>query len=549
MMDPEHSGHSLNDFSFSFGDAAASYSAGAVSGLSAWQTAYTPENDAFLKSRTKIVSRVKDLVRNEPLTRASINEKTNLTIGANWTVSPSPDVDEMPWEAEDNRLLSRYLRKGFMRDMMSRRFWIDAAGKNDLIGILQLDERTMFIEGESFVKINFIENPKGPIGFNAQVIDPGRIYTPSALHSDKSVVQGVRMSESGFAQGFYVHRYHQGSCRRNREEYTYVPTYNKLGMIQMVHNFVQWSPDLTRGITDLVTSVINAKKRGKMVDAALEDFVTKAQIALVIKSDKANIMEEIGVVQDSENDAARLEVMKQYLKNSGEWHQQMNIKHDNKQLLRLFDGEQLDGFSPDTHGGNYDSFVGNIDAMEARSHGLSAEMHTQRWHQTNFSGARSGNLSVDRNVRVWRQQGPEHLSQIFYELWVQDAILRNKIQLPGIANPLAAFEFYIENREALCQAKWYGPAKDEIDEAKRAARFKTEKSIGVSTLTRYCRTVLAEDPEDVLDTKFDELKMVNDRLLSCGYDPIPDPLRFLFPEWDLASQPDLIAPTNQADES
>ena len=522
------------------------YEAANVAGLSAWHTGYKAENDAFLRSRKKIVARAKDIARNESLTRASIQQKVNLTIGANWTVSPAPDLEMMPWDAAKNREFVKSTRKKFMRDMGSSNRWIDASGKNNFIDLLRLDLRTGFIEGESFLAINRIKEPRGPIGFNVQVIDPGRVDTPDQFLTDENVTQGIRMSRSGFVRGYYIHRYHKHSLRNNgKEQYQYINQFDDFGRTQVMHNFVQTAPDLIRGITELSTSVINAKKKGKMVDAALEDFITKSQIALVIRSDKADIAEAFGV---SEEDAHvyKMNFMKQYMTESGKFHQTMGIEHDNKQLLRLFDGEQLDGFAPDTHGGNFQDFCKNIDAMEARSHGLSVETHTQRWNETNYSGARAGGLSDQRNVNTWRSQ-PEKTSQIIWEVWLEDAILSGKVQLPGIESALQGFAFYLENKDALCAANWFGPAKDEIDEAKRAARFESEKSIGVHTFERYCRTVLGEDPEDVLDQKFDELKMVNDRLKDCGYQEVPDPLRFLFPGWDLVQTP-ALAPVQQSSE-
>lgn len=524
-------GKTLHDW---LGGGLNAYKGATNAGLANWYNKFQPEDDAFKRSRRKVCARAVDAFRNDCLTQGGVNEMVNLAITDNWRVNPSPDYLTLRWDEKEARQYSREWRRHFERDMKSSARWISHNGKNDFYELLRLELRTVVMQGESYVKFNNIRNPSGPIGFNVEIVHPGRVDSPEAYRDDANVFEGIRKAQSGYEQGYYVFKYHTGSCKTIGDggQWQYVPAKSRsTSEAQMLHNMVQWTPDLTRGLSMLHAQLIDIKKKNKMKDAGLNDMIAKAEIALVITSNKADIAEIFDI---DEGAAGQMQSdVQEYMEHSIDWHKGMGATYAGNPLLRLYDGEKLDGFSPSNSAGNYSEFMSGVNADNARPLGLSNEMYTQQWHQTNFSGARAGILSVKRNIGVTRQQIPARTSQCVWERYLGDAFLSGKFSMPGNPEPAEAFLFYMQNIDAIACATWSGGAWDEIDPAKTGAGYEVRQRLGILTQNDASNELLNRDWDEICDIKFSELDGLNEKLERRGYPKIADPMKFLFPGLDM----------------
>jgi len=510
-----------------------------------------PIDEVLIPTLKKSRWEAKRLAQSHELTRAAIDQRIELTIGSRWRIKPMPDANALNWTQRERRDFVRAVKNLWYQDMESKRNWIDMAGHNTFTELLKTHCRSEMIEGDAAFAVRRFQSDRSPLSFALQEIDSGRIDTPTPFLDDDEVVAGIRRTRAGFHSGYYVHDRHPGSLRGDlQERWNFIPKRDAMGNQQFIHSYVRWSPDLTRGVSSIAASLPNLNKKDEMIDAALEDMILKTQLALVITSDKADAKEVLGVNRGSGAQMKDdIDKTKEYMKKSAAWHKRMNIKYNNRQVARLYDGEKLDGFSPAASAGSFDSFCYLLDSVAARSHGLSTEMYLQRWDRTNFSGARAGMLAVWRKIESYRSEIPADVSQRVLCLWMADVILSGRLNLPGIENPLDAFIFYQENQDALTAAQWFGPAKDEIDRAKTAQAYLAERELGVFTFERYCNEILGIDWEDMLDQKFEELKALNERLELCGYPPISDPMKFLFPELDLMNSAAFVAATQDTAET
>ena len=157
-----------------------------------------------------------------------------------------------------------------------------------------------------------------------------------------------------------------------------------------------------------------------------------------------------------------------------------------------------------------------IDNSMARCLGLSLEEFLQRWDRTNFSGARAGKLTVWRHIEAQRANSVWDFLQRLYCLLVEDLILQGYITLPGTTSALEGWLLFLERREEIVCASWFGSPKDEIDRAKTADAYLAEKELGVATLERYCNEILGVDWEENLEQIIYEVKRRYDLLFECG---------------------------------
>ena len=345
--------------------------------------------------------------------------------------------------------------------------------------------------------------------------------------------------------GMYIFDHHVGARqsvlkRGQQNNYEYVPMFDDLGRVQLIHNMIQWTPDLTRGMSQIQANLVDIKKKGLMKDAGLEDMIAKAQVALVIRSNKADIAQELGILEGEAEELTR--DIDQYMNDCWQHHNEMGMKINNKQLFRLFDGEMLDGFAPNNSAGPFEPFNKMLDANNARPLGMSKEFYTQDWSGASYSGARSGFLSVKRGVEVQQERVPKRTSLCLWDVYLEDGFLSGKLEMPRISDPVQAYLFYIQNADLVNQAECSSSAWDEIDPAKTMVGYEKKKNEGIASHTHVAKEVMNRDfIHDILPEKWAEVQAVNELLTTNGYDRIKDPLVFMFPKMKGVNQTDQIA--------
>ena len=506
------------------------YDSSKMAGIADWYSKYRPEDENFLKDRKKIVARAVNTYVNDSVTQGAVEEKVNLTLGTNWRITPKPDHESLGWDPEETAIACEQWRKKFDRLLTGHMNYLDKQRKISGMEMLRQDTRTAIIHGESIIKINRVDD--GLFGFNVQAIHPGRVDTPDEYRDDKNVKHGIRCSEDGVQLGMYIFKYHTGSCRplyAHDNPYKYVEMFDDLGRVQLIHNMIQWTPDLTRGLSQIQANLVDIKKKTAMKDAGLDDMIAKAQVALVIRSNKADIAEELGILEDEAEEMIR--DIDQYMDDSWEHHNGQGTKLNNKQLFRLYDGEQLDGFAPANSAGPFEPFNQMIDAGNARPLSMSKEFYTQDWSGANYSGARSGFLSVKRGVEVQRERVPERTTLCWWDVFLEGGFLSGELTMPGISDPAQAYIFYLQNADLINDAECSSSAWDEIDPAKTMAGYEKKLKAGIISHVQVAKEVSNRDfLHDVLPEKWAVVKAVNKLLENDGYPRIHDPVVFMFPE-------------------
>ena len=485
-----------------------------------WWMARKPETaDAgYLPDRDELVSLSRYQYNNCEQTRAALHLKCNMAVGSHVRIKPTPDASLFGIDGTQEREFVNLLKTRFNQHAKSKDNWFDASGHSNLYELCYAHLLQFLIDGEAMSVVKETLNPRGPLTFSLLGINTDRVYTPQlpGFADRANLVRGIQKNTLGLPLGYYVHNEHPSEAKKTG--FSFVRRRNEFGRQQFIHSFFKSSADLTRGISDVILTIPTIQKKEKLIQAALESEIIKSELALVITSNKADAAEVLG----AQGVGASGSEIEEYMESAMGHHSAMNLEFKGQQLARLYDGEKLEGFDPGHSGNELHAFCKVLDSISARAHGLSSEAWSQDWSDTNYSGARAGNLPIWDMVGRLRQSIPFDYMQRAYNLWLEDMILTDQIRLPGTQNAIEGLTLFYNNKERITSAEWYGPPKGEIDRAKTADAYLAEQGLGVHTHERYCNEVLGVDYEENMSQVIYEVKRMNEIMIDCGVQPLSD---------------------------
>lgn len=488
-----------------------------------------------------MVARAKDVEKNNELIAGANNTKLDMALGTKFRLRPMPcpevlgltsDVDEDGCEYAD---FVGKIRKKWEIHMYSNRHWIDSRGVHNLDGLLRLYGHQYLQRGEALATVYRRQaETDAPFRTVVQVLDTDRLRTPSGLNDNEELNGGLIVNEGVLSRwksarpvGYYIHDLHPMDMRINstgqEDRYDYVNKFSPFGRQQVVHSYSQKQPNMVRGIMQLATCLKKLRCMDRFTTATLETAILQSLIAFTIESDMPNAVGKIlGSGKRADTDEGVIDCIKRYTQMRNGYRDAGNqIKLDGSVVPHLLSGESLKMHSASTPAQNQKQFFDTMFTYIARCCGMSKEFLTQDWSGTSFSSARAGLNVVYRTIEQLRIEAPMQLAQAIYSCWLEDCILAGEIILPNFPNPSDGWLYFVANRDALAMSVFKGPAKDDIDRAKTAARFLAEQKLGVYVVENYCDEVLQRDWEDIIEQQAIEEVRANKIRKRYGLEPLP----------------------------
>lgn len=488
-----------------------------------------PADDHYLPRLKRDRALVKQMSADNPQTRSAIDYKVDLAVGHSLRIKPNIMGERLKYTREQKRSVEKQAKELWKMFMESDHCWSDAGGQMTVTEQAAQHARIFDTEGEAMAAVFELgESRRSPMTFNVGNVNPARVRTPIDRADDLTIKDGIKKSQRGYPQEYYVHKYHENDCRavnqEDRENYLPIRKRSNMGREQFIHSYVPVTSDLSRGISKLASCYKLSCQNETYRNAAIEHAIVNAQTAMVIKSkraDYADIVAPTGSTRDS---------MQEYMHRSGLHHKVMKWMFRNKQVKRLYPDEELEAHNFGHAGGaSFEQFSMHMDTIAAACHDMPLEEYLQRWDRTNYSGARSGKLYLYRVIQTFRAQAPWKFARKLYCLFIEDMILQGYLKLPGIESAFDAWLFFIDHKEELTCVEFFGSARDEIDRAKTASAYLAEGQLGVQSKQTYCQEMLGRDYEDVEDEIITEVVDLYNKLNNTIIDGAPQT-----PAWSVA---------------
>ena len=462
-----------------------------------------------------MVSRVRDLVRNDGWAAGAVTRTLDAAIGIDFRPISKPDYRTLAhlsgksafdavWAAEFARAV----------DANWRRWGTDPSRFNDAERMLSFAQqmnlafRHLLIDGDALATLPWMPDRVGrgraSYATTVQIIDPDRLSNPQNRMDLKGCRGGVQIDASGAPIGYHIRRAHQADWYNAAESVTwdFFPRETSFGRPTVVHMFEHHRAGQHRGGAGMLTPVLQRLKMLVRYDSSeLDAAIINAIFGAYIESPMDHQMTAEALESESSFGAG----LSAYQQDRIEFHQQRNLRMQGSKIPFLYPGESIKTVTATRPNANYRDFERAVLANVASGAGLSPMQVSNDWSDVNYSSARGALLEAWKTMRRRRGEFGIGMADQVRVGWLEEAFAEDDLPLPR-----GALDF-IEARQAYARCKWLGPGRGWIDPVSEKQGSILGMDAGLSTLEDECAENEGADWEERLDQRAIEIQAFRDR--------------------------------------
>lgn len=351
----------------------------------------------------------------------------------------------------------------------------DAAGSNDFYQLQALAFISTMMSGDVFGLLPSIPRPWSVYDLKINLIESDRCSTPpdKGLNNPDKIQSGVEVDADGMVVAYHFSNRHPGSDYSSftgANDWVRVEKYGKrTGRVNVLHLFEAERPGQRRGIPVIAPIIESLKQLSQYTSAELAAAVITSMYTVFITTpaDDEGGSPFDGVGMDDDD----LDVADNVPGASGD-----EIKLGQGAIMRTDPGEDVKFADPTRPNPNYEAFVRAMLKQMAAALELPYEILTKQF-TSSYSASRGALLEAWKMYRMRRAWLSKSFCQPIYEEWFVEAVLKGRIEAPGIFDDPAIFAAYT-------RAEWHGPSQGLLDPTKEVDAAVTRIENNMSTAER-----------------------------------------------------------------
>ncbi|ETS31064.1 phage portal protein [Photorhabdus temperata] len=484
--------------------------------LANWQPAlWSPDNEINIY-RDRIVSRVRDLARNDGWASGAITRVLDNAIGANFRPIIKPDYRmlslvtgnkafDATWADEYGKVVEAHWRS-WANDPGR---YCDVERKQTVSQMLRLGFRHKLLDGDALAVLQYRTDRlglgKGRYATTIQIVDPDRLSNPQQNFDMPHIRGGVEIDDDGAPTFYHIREAHIGDWWSGAKTMTWerIPRETVWGRPHVVHDYDHERGAQHRGNGILTPVVQRLKMLIKYDQSELEAAILNAIFGAYIESpyDPALVEAALGESED-ENLGA-------YQQGRVEFHNDRRLSLQNgARIPIMYPGEKITTVNAARPHSNFEGFESAALRNIAAATGLSTQQVTQDWSDVNYSSARSAMLEAWKTLTRRRADFSIGFAQPILTAFIEEIHDIEDLPLPTGAPD------FLEARAAYCRAQWMGPGRGWVDPVAEKKGAILGMDAGLSTLEMEAAENAGEDWEEMLDQRKRELDAFEERGLT-----------------------------------
>lgn len=478
--------------------------------MAAWSPMLWSPDGELNMYRDRIVSRVRDIVRNDGWASGSVTRILDNAVGPSLRPIAKPDYRFLA-HVTGNKAFDHVWAKEYGRAVDANwRFWAvedlgrycDAARKLYFGEMMRVAFRHKLVDGDSLAVMLWLPDRVGRgrarYATAVQVVDPDRLSNPQLRFDQQTMRGGVEVDEFGAATAYYIRRAHAGDWFSAAESMTWdrIPRETAWGRPIVVHDFDSDRAGQHRGGAGIFAPVLQRLKMlvkydGTELDAAIINAIFAAYVESPFDKE---------LVTEALNDGEHLNI---YQQGRTEFHGESALMLGNTRIPCLYPGEKINTVMANRPSGNFQAFEGAVLRNVATGIGLSAQQVTNDWSDVNYSSARGALLEAWKTLHRRRHDFGQRFAAPIRACWLEEAHDVDELPLPAGAPDFAEF------RGAYARCRWMGPGRGWIDPVAEKQGSVIGMDAALSTLEDECAEQ-GLDYEEVLEQRRYELKLFDE---------------------------------------
>ncbi len=487
--------------------------------LANWQpTLWSPDNEINIY-RDRIVSRVRDLARNDGWASGSITRVLDNAVGANFRPILKPDYRmlalmtgntafDATWADEYGKVVEAHWRS-WANDPGR---YCDVERKQTVSQMLRLGFRHKLLDGDALAVLQYrpdrLGRGRGRYATTVQIVDPDRLSNPQQNFDMPNVRGGVEIDGDGAPIAYHIREAHIGDWWSGAKTMTWrrIPRETSWGRPHVVHDYDHERGAQHRGNGILTPVVQRLKMLIKYDQSELEAAILNAVFGAYITSpyDPQMVEAAMGETFDDTQIGA-------YQEGRVDFHNDRRISLQNgARMPILYPGEDVKAVNAARPHSNFEVFESAALRNIAAATGLSTQQVTQDWSDVNYSSARSAMLEAWKTLTRRRDDFSVGFAQPILSAFIEEIHDTEDLPLPSGA------PHFLDARAAYCRARWMGPGRGWVDPVAEKKGAILGMDAGLSTLEMESAENAGEDWEEMLDQRAREIAAFKERGL-----PVP----------------------------
>lgn len=385
-------------------------------------------------------SRSRTLLRNTPIATGAIRTNQVHVIGSGLKLQSRINADVVGMSEDD-------ADKWQQNTEIEFRSWAESLDcdinrNKNFYDFQNLVFRSILESGDCFVLPLFKEINTLNYGLRLQTLEADRVENPNNKRDTTILSGGVEKDKSGTPKKYWIRTQHPGSEKTPIErKWDSISAFTGNGRRKIIHVYEQLRPGQTRGIPYLAPVIEMLHQLGKYTDAELQSAVIASYFTVFVETIEGGANFSTFLPSDEGGESTD----EDYTMGSGA-------------IVGLAEGEKISTANPGRPNATFDPFVMSILRQIGASLGLPYELLIQHFTKS-YSAARTAMLNAWKVFLTRRTFMIDHFCDLIYELWMEEAVLRERIIAPGfLTEPLL--------RKAYLGNLWIGPAAGQIDPTK-----------------------------------------------------------------------------------
>ncbi len=447
----------------------APYDAADIAGdqMAAWRPFLWSPDAELNPYRDRIVSRIRDLVKNDGWSNGIVTRIVDSAIGGVFHPIPRPHFKflraysglktfDAAWAAEYATTVKAY----HWNWAMDEGRYCDLGRRQVLPQIYGTAFRHKMVDADALAMLPYRLDRLGVgrarYATCVQLIDPDRLSNPQLRFDTQNLRGGVEVDADDVAVGYHIRQAHVGDWFSAAKSVTWVrvPAETPDGRRIVVHDFDIDRAGRHRGGAGILAPVMSRLRMlFKYDNAEVEAALINAIFSAYIESPFDHEM-----LQDVVGDSNSIGV---YQEGRSAFHDQQRVTLNGSRVLKLYPGEKMSTVNSARPSSNFADFEKAVLRNAASAAGISAQQASNDWSDVNYSSARGALLEFWKTLTRRRQDFATGFAQPVYAAWLEESMEVDDLPLPAGAPP---FE---ECRTAYARASWMGPGigwMDPVDE-------------------------------------------------------------------------------------
>lgn len=479
--------------------------------MAAWQPMLLSPDAELNMYRDRIVSRARDMVRNDGWASGAVTRILDNAIGHLLRPIPKPDYRllatstgikafDHDWSKEYSRAVDALWRSWTLNDMGR---YCDATRNNTFSQLMRLALRHKLIDGDALAVLLWLPNRvgRGKASYCTaiQLVDPDRLSNPQLRFDQHSMRGGIEIDQWGAAKYYHIRRAHLGDWFSAAESQIWdkVPRETSWGRPIVVHDYDTDRASQHRGGSGIFAPVLQRLKMlvkydSVELDAAVINAIFSAYV--VSPYDRELLTDAL---DDSEHS------LPFYQEQRKAFHDTSSVMLGNSRIPLMFPGEDIKAVSANHPASNFHAFESAILKNVATGLGLSAQQVSNDWSDVNYSSARAALLEAWKTLSRRRAEFSDSFAGPIRAAWLEEVHEVDDLPLPAGAPDFASF------RGAYSRCRWMGPGRGWIDPVAE----KQGAVIGMDAALSTLEDETAEqglDYEEVLEQRRYELELFDE---------------------------------------